>query len=231
MKKLIAATLILFSFSISLFAQDEEPHSDVEFSYIDGAIEVEEGGEGFVFEGEFGEDAFANFASEPGIASEVEEGAGINPGNIVAFNVLDSLFYWDGSQVGSPGAATVTIDAAGGSADVVVSASSGIQLADFSTPANLLGQAADDGDFHVDPGFTISDGAPAGGYGLILSLSTDDAAGIADSEPFGIFLNFNLEEEMFEAGVEAFGAAVPEPSSLMLGVFSALGLSVLRRRR
>ena len=69
------------------------------------------------FEGEFGEDAFANFASEPGIASEVEEGAGINAGNIVGFNVLDSLVYWDGAQAASPGDATVTIAGAGGSAD------------------------------------------------------------------------------------------------------------------
>jgi hypothetical protein len=103
--------------------------------------------------------------------------------------------------------------------------------ADFSSPANLLGQAEDDGDFHVDPGFTISDGAAAGGYGLILSLSSDDASGIADSGPFGIFLNFGLEEEAFEAGVEAFGAAVPEPSSLLLVVMGVAGLGLVRRKR
>ncbi len=233
MKKFIAATLILFTFSAASFAQEEEEHghSDVEFSYVDGAIEVEAGEEGFVFEGEFGEDAFANFASEPGIASEVEEGAGINAGNIVGFNVLSPLFYWDGSQVSSAGDTTITIAGAGGSADAVVSASSGMMPADFSSPANLLGQAEDDGDFHVDPGFTISDGAAAGGYGLILSLSSDDASGIADSGPFGIFLNFGLEEEAFEAGVEAFGAAVPEPSSLLLVVMGVAGLGLVRRKR
>jgi len=232
MKKLLAATLILLSFSAVSFAQEEEEHahSDIEFSYVDGAIEVEAGEEGFVFEGEFGEDAFANFASEPGIASELEEGAGINAGNIIGFNVLDSLFYWDGSQVASAGDATVTIAGAGGSADAIVSASSGIQLADFTAPSNLLGQAGADGDFHVDPGFTISDGAPAGGYGLLLSLSTNEA-GIGDSEPFGIFLNFGLGEDMFEAGVDSFAASVPEPSSLLLVVFGAAGLGVLRRKR
>lgn len=229
MKKLVTATLIFLLSATVSFAQ-EEAHSDIEFSYVDGAIEIEEGEEGFVFEGEFGEDAFANFASEPGIASEVEEGAGINAGNIVGFNVIDKLFYWDGSQVTSPGDATVTIAAAGGSADVVVSASSGIQLANFATPANLLGQAADDGDFHVDPGFTVSDGAPAGGYGLILSLATDDASGIADSEPFGIFLNLGLDEELFEAGVDSFSASIPEPSALMLIVFGLAGIGALRRK-
>ena len=232
MKNVIATFLILFSFTSIAFAQEEEHgHSDVEFAYVNGAIEIEPGEEGLIFEGEFGEDAFANFASEPGIASEIEEGAGVNAGNIIGFNVLDSLFYWDGSQVGSVGDATVTIAGAGGSSDAVVSAASGMQLVDFAGPANLLGQAGDDGDFHVDPGFTISDGAPAGGYGLILSLSTDDAGGIADSEPFGIFLNFGLEEEMFEAGVDAFGASVPEPSSMLLVVFSVVGLGAMRRKR
>lgn len=231
MKKLLAATLILFSIGSFGFAQEEEVHSDVEFAYVDGAIEVEPGEEGFVFEGEFGEDAFANFASEPGIASEIEEGAGINANNIIGYNVLSDLFYWNGTEVASAGGATVTIASAGGSADAVVSSSSGLQVANFMTPANLLGQAGDDGDFHVDPGFTISDGAPAGGYGLILSLSTDDAAGIGDSNPFGVFLNFGLEEEAFEAGVEAFAESVPEPSSSMLAVFGLAGLGVLRRKR
>lgn len=233
MKKRIAfATWILLALVASpLVAQEEEEgHSDVEFSYVGGAIEVEPGEEGFVFEGEFGEDAFANFASEPGIASEVDEGAGINAADIIGFNVLDDLFYWSGTDVGSPGEATITIAGAGGSDDVVVSATSGVQLADFAAPANLLGQAADDGDFHVDPGFTISDGAAAGGYGLILSLATDEA-GISDSAPFGIFLNFGLEEEAFEAGVEAFASSVPEPSSMLLMGLSLLGIGGLRRRR
>ena len=41
MKKLFAATLVLFTFACPIFAQEEEEaHSDVEFSYVDGAIEV-----------------------------------------------------------------------------------------------------------------------------------------------------------------------------------------------
>lgn len=232
MNRIITAVILLSSLSAFSYAQeDEHGHSDVEFAYVDGVIDVEPGAEGFVFEGEFGEDAFANFANEPGIASEIEEGAGINAGNLIGFNLLDNLFYWDGSQVASPGDATITIAGAGGSADAVVSATSGMQLADFTVPANLLGQAGSDGDFHVDPGFTISDGAPAGGYGLIFSLSSNDAGGIGDSTPFGIFLNFGLEEEMFEAGVDSFAASVPEPSSILLLMFSLVGLSVFRRHR
>lgn len=233
MKRLTIA-LILAVFSYPAFAQEEEEehgHSDVEFSFVAGAIDVEPGDEGFVFEGEFGEGAFANVASEPGFGSEVEEGAGINAGNIVGFNVLKPLFYWDGAQATSPGDASITIAGAGGAGDTVVSASTGEQLADFTTPANLIGQAADDGDFHTDLDFTVSDGAPAGGYGLVLSLSTDDPGGIGDSNPFGIFLNFGLDEALFEAGVGAFNQVVPEPSSMILIGVSLLGLGYLRRKR
>jgi len=146
--------------------------------------------------------------------------------------VVDRLFYWDGTQFTSPGAVAVTIGGVGGAADTLVSPTSGVQLANFSTPANLLGQADDEGDFHADLDFTISDGAPAGGYGLVLSLATNDPSGISDSDPIGVFLNFGgLEEDMFEAGVESFSAIVPEPSSLMTIGLGLLGLSCLRRKR
>ncbi len=215
-----------------MFAEAQEaPHSDIEFRYLHGAIQVEEGDEGFVFEGEFGEGAFANEASEPGIASELEEGMGIHPNNTIAFNVLGSLYYWDGNDFAVPGDASITISGVGGSADSVISATSGIQRSSFATPANLLGQADANGSFHVDPKFTISDGARAGGYGLLLSLSTDDTTGIVDSAPFGILLNFGLEEAAFEAGVRAFGAIVPEPSSFHIFALSLAGCGWLRHRR
>lgn len=223
-------SLLLLTVGLSAGAQ-EAPHSDIEFQYLHGAIQVEEGDEGFVFEGEFGEGAFANEASEPGIASELEEGMGIHPGNTIAFNVLNSLYYWDGNHFALPGETSLTISGVGGSADTVISATSGIQRSSFATPANLLGQADAEGSFHVDPKFTISDGAPAGGYGLLLSLSTDDDAAIADSAPFGVMLNFGLEEAAFEAGVEAFGAIVPEPSSFHIFALSLVGFGWLRSRR
>lgn len=234
MKKYILASIALVSFSIPILAQ--EVHSDVEFSYVDGMIHIEPGAEGYVFEGEFGTGPFTTLANEPGIASEPEEGLGVNAGNIIGFNVLGKLQYWDGTQFSSPGDTVITIEGVGGAPDTVIDGASGVQPVSFLTPTNLLGQADASGEVHVDPGFSISSTAATGGYGILLSLSTDDPSGIADSAPFGIFLNFGeLDEELFEAGVEAFAAAngltvVPEPSTGWF-LIAAMTLLVIRQRK
>jgi len=234
MNKHIAAVLILLTSCVPAFAQ--EVHSDVEFSYVDGVIEIEPGVEGYVFEGEFGTGAFATLANEPGIASEPEEGLGVNAGNIIGFNVIGNLQYWDGMQFSSPGDTAITIEGVGGAPDTVIDAGSATQPVSFSTPTNLLGQADAEGEVHVDPGFSISPTAAIGGYGIVLSLATDDPAGIEDSAPFGIFLNFGeLDEELFEAGVEAFVSAnaltvVPEPSTAWL-LLTAMAILAIRHRK
>lgn len=227
MKYIPNTVLTLLLVSYASFAQ-EEVHSDVEFSYVGTAIQIEPGSEGLVFEGEFGEGAFADFAAEPGLGSDPEEGLGINAGNVIGFNVLSDLFYWNGDSFASPGNASISIRGAGGAPDTFVTSVSGIQLADFTTPRNLLGQADANGAIHVDPGFSI-DNARVGAYGLLLSLATDDAAGIADSDPFGILLNYGLEEPSFEAGVDAFREVVPEPSLFPATILFVV-IAGLRRR-
>ena len=218
--------LSLSTCSSLVFAQHEHGLSDVEFAYADGKIVLEAS----VFEAEFGEGEFANTTRNPGFASEAEEGLGLNANNLIGYNVLDALLYWNGTEFASAGDVAITIPGKGGSADTAVSATSGPQFSDFVTPANLIDQADGVGDFHSHLDFNISEGAPSGGYGLLFSLSTDEA-GIANSDPFGIFLNLGLEEEAFEAGVDAFAAKVPEPSSMLLVAMGIAGLGVLRRKR
>ena len=189
-------SIVLLSIASIAYAQDDHGHSDVEFSYENNMIHVEPSAEGLIFEGEFGTGLFSNVATEPGFASEPEEGQGIGADDLIGFNVLGPLTYWDGTSFQSPGETTLTIAGVGAASDVVVSATSEIQLADFMAPANLIGQADAMGEFHSDLSFTISAGAPIGGYGLMLSLSTD-GEGIADSDPFGVFLNFGeLDEDL-----------------------------------
>ena len=234
MQKFIVVLTLFSCFGCPLLAQDIEGHSDIEFSYVDGVIEIEPGNEGFVFEGEFGEGLLApNEAEAPGFASETAEALGINPGDVIGFNVLDSLYYWNGIACRSSGDTVLSIAGKGGAADTLVEAVTGLQLADFTTPANLLGQAGSDGDFHAHLDFQLSDGAETGAYGLIMSLSSDDVA-IEDSGVFGIFLNFGLEQEAFGVGLNAFStgaACIPEPASLKLIAVSLMGTGFLRRKR
>jgi hypothetical protein len=218
---LVAATL-LFCRPGPLRAQ----HSDVEFSYQGGKIDVEFGAEGQVFEGEFPTSGMdLQFTSEPGFSSEIAEGLGINPNDEIVYNVLSGLLFWDGSTI-SPAAAAATqirIDNRPPSVpDTIVTGSSAVQLGAFSpTPANRIGAADGVGDFHSDLDWFLesSSGSPAtGAYAVKLSLSTDES-GITDSDPFFIVQNLGLSETDFEAGVEAFAAVVPEP-----GTFSLVGM-------
>ncbi|MEM9369391.1 MAG: PEP-CTERM sorting domain-containing protein, partial [Planctomycetota bacterium] len=122
----------------------------------------------------------------------------------------------------------------------IVTDSSAISRASLSNPngaTQLIDTATSEGIdqdllFNVDTGTLGSDPAA---FGMLWSLSSSNPS-IADSETFGILLNFGLDESEFENGVEHFVqtrglsvTAIPEPSSalLMLGV----GLAFSLRRR
>jgi len=217
-------------------------HSDVEFGYSGGQIEIENTGpEGRVFEGDIPTSGlFMNTTDDPGFGSEISEGLGINPNNIIGYNVLQNLFFWNGTAEQTP-TASLTIENAVGP-DTVVNATSGFQGVSFASLLNLIGQADTAGDFHSHVDFTLSSGAPLGAYGLLWSLASDDPSGIADSDPFGILFNYGLDEEEFEAGVEYFvetrglqanTTPIPEPSSWLVFAITGVGLLAgrsLRRR-
>ena len=106
-------------------------HSDIEFAYVDGSVEVEFGEEGNVFEGEFpltGVDR--QFTSEPGFASERAEGLGIGAGDQMVYHVLDSLMFWNGAFQPVPAGVQVRVVNQPPSPivpDTIVTASSGVQ--------------------------------------------------------------------------------------------------------
>ena len=212
-------------------------HSDVEFSYAGGRIDVEFGEEGQVFEGEFDtEGTDLQFTSEPGFASELEEGLGIGAGDEIVYNVLGNLLVWDGAAISSaPDGTQLRIENRGlGVPDTVITGSSDPQPGSFVDPFNnRIGGAEDDGDFHSDLDWFLepNPGSPAmGAYAVKLSLSTD-AAGIAGSKPFFIVQNFGLSEMAFEEGVEAFAALVPEPTSMLIVGIGGCLLGMMRQRR
>ena len=220
MRYLAAALLGLAVFQSPQNAHAQ--HSDIELEFHDGQIEVEFGPEGAVFEGEIETGGLTpNETSEPGFETHEPVGAG----NLVGFNVHGPLLRWDGTQFVSPGAAVVNIT--DNLSNVTsVDASTTLELASFTLPGDkLLGED----DFHFDPTYEIVGGTPGNAYGIVLSLSTN-ASGIADSAKFGLLFNYgSMDENLFEAGVEALAARVPEPAALLL--LPLAGLTTLRVRK
>ena len=226
---LLVAALLMNTHSAS--AQ----HSDIEFGYEPGKIEVEFGPEGRVFEGEFETDPNSvdlQRTSEPGFASEPPEFGNLNDGDEIVYNVHGPLQFWNGTSL-APVAANTQIRITNKpptTPDTVSSGTSGSQRGVFSpTPAlarNRIGAALSNGEFHSDLDWLLEPhpGSPAtGAYAVLISLSTDDP-NIADSDRFFIVQNFGLSEMEFEEGVEAFAALIPEPSSL---VIAGLGVVLL----
>jgi hypothetical protein len=215
---LLAAPLALLTSA----ALAEEPHSDVEIVVESGALVVEPTAEGLhVYEGTFGEGLDpANFAAEPGFDAEIGV---LNPGDDLAFNILDNLIYWDGASFAAVPAGH-SLDLSLAIFNRNVSASSGFQ-AGFG-----LGVAEADGSLHQDIAFTLQGpGAPdalaIGAYGVLLEMTSSQ---YASSNPFVILLNYGLDDASYEAGVDAAQAFVPEPTSLLL--LAAAGVLAIRRR-
>ena len=217
----------------SVYAQ--EAHSDVEFGFIGGEIEIEPSAEGlFVFESDLADEPPAEATEDPGFNNdEFLPGGGATPGSLLGFNVLGPLFFWDGDSFEDPGTATISItDVQGPVPDVsVISGSTSSDLASFLAGSleNIIGQADALGGIHSHVDFELMNGA-MGAYGLLMSLTTDQV-GIADSRNFGIFINNGLGDVLFEAGAEAFNAqVVPIPAGVWLFA-SAIGLLLPRTRR
>lgn len=204
-------------------------HSDIDFEY-----EMELGGGhihidgGPVFEAAMPTTGiFARRTSDPGFESHVPIGAG----DVISYNVLDNLYYWNPTTqaFADPGLATITIDNAIAS-DTMVGAGTGIQI-----PGGVIGQAGSLGDFHSHVDFELSSSAAFGAYGLLLELATDQA-GIANSDSFFVVFNYGVDETTFDLmALPAFEQvlAVPEPSSLVLSSFgiALLGFVGWKRRR
>ncbi len=199
-------------------------HGDVEFGVSDGALVVEPSDEGlYVFEGEFGENPLlpANVADEPGFESE--DGSFI-PGDEVRFDLMASLLFWDGAAFAAvPNDHHVEIHKAIFSR--IVDESSGPQTGFVFGVADGLGEVHEHLDFVLhgpgEPG-----GLTPGAYGLWMRLNSTS---YDPSNEFIVLLNYGLGEEEFEAGVEAAGALVPEPTAAALLLIPAF--AILARRR
>lgn len=194
-------------------------HADVEFGVENGGLVVAPSPQGwFVFEGTFGEAPLAlNQAGEPGFESE----GGLNPGDRIGFSVVQSLLYWNGAAFAMP--------PGGHSVNVSLFPVGSIDVGSAG-PGFVFGEADAAGDFHEDLLFTLNgpgapDGLTAGAYGIWMTLTSPNYSA---SNEFIVLLNYGLDDESFEAGVEAAAALVPEPSAALALV--AVGIVAARRR-
>lgn len=186
----------------------------------------------FVYEGEFGGGLNPpNVIDEPGITGH----EGFGEGDTLGFNVKQSLLYWDGAQI-APAPADHSVEILGPTGNpalgqVIVDDSSGEQ------PGFTVGEAEFEADenlweIHTHPIFSLLGpagfdpaGLTPGAYGIWLELTSNNHA---TSNEFVILLNYGLTEGQFEAGVEAIGEIVPEPSSALL--LCAAAVLAFRRR-
>lgn len=228
----LVAVLMVFSGAVSALAEDEHAHNDVEFEYRAGKIAIEFGGEGRVFEGEFPVDGEMEQASEnPGFGSELAEGLGVSPLDIIDYNVLGPLVYHNGTNFAPvPGGASILIEdnpVNAGSLAVTSSTTGPISGPGAIAQADLNGEVHTHLEFFLEP---ASLGVPEyGAYGFLMQLTTD-RPGVAPSAPFYLVFNFGLEEQVFEGAVESFAAQIPEPSTLVIGALGMLGVAIRKRR-
>ena len=186
-------------------------HNDIKFDYQSNKIDIKPNLlTGFrVGLGEFPVDGpFRQFTDQPGFASEVDVGHGVNPGDVIVYNVLDRLLFWNGTDFVSPDPSTqIRISNNGAAPDTFVDGSSGHQPGSFSPAENTIGQEDGAGNIHDHVRFFLEPnplpGPDFGAYGLKVSLSTD-AVGIADSDPFMIVLSFGLGAVDLDEAVDRY---------------------------
>lgn len=228
MKTFYLAIVLLMMAGARQDASGQGGHSDIQFWYDEGRIEVNTEHEG-VATGEFATSGFfQQFEANPGFASETDIGLGVNSGDLITYNVLDDLRFWDGASFAvPPDDVQIRVDNNAGP-DTVVDNSSGEQFGSSVAPfVNVIDQAGGGGDFHSHVDFYLEplpEAAPPtppfGAYGLKLNLSTD-AIGVADSEPFFVVFNFGLGAGEFGQAIDAFVALLSSP--LLPGDFNGDG--------
>ena len=205
-------------------------HSDIELGYVGEKIHITTGSNGPVFEGDFATSGvFQQFTSNPGFATNGDEGLLARELDVIDFNVLGPLRYHNGRQFSAvPSDANITIgDNPAGLGLLVIDAHT---AGPISGPG-AIGQVEGGGSLHSHIRYELNprslDTADFGAYGLLLELTTSDT-NVANSDPFYIVFNFGLDEPSFGQALNDFASQVPEPASWSLAILCLLGMGTRR---
>ena len=229
--------------SASQSSAQQISHSDVFFTYGESQIEIAPQDGRLAIpqvmpQGGF----FAQANSNPGFYSERDVGGGIGPDDIVAYNILSDLVYWNNGEFSPPLADTVIriINNPSSLDDTVIGEATGEQPASFDPLSNSIGQSSSSGDFHshvdfrLEPLTDVPEETPLpGAYGFKLSLSSDNMA-VAESDPFFIVFQFGIDEEQFGDALDAFDDLLGEIPGILGdfnndGFLSAVDIDLLSR--
>lgn len=212
--------------------------TDIQLSLVNGKIETAGGVntyqpplDGRVFVGPMSRldplDPTSPFVgTTPGFASL----AGfLQPGEQIRFDIIRELLYWNGSQL-APAIPTMTIDQF---ANVVTLSANDTN----GKPGLLLGGAGSNGTVHIHPTFELPFSAPAGVYGLMLTVGPAGTATFEQSDPILVAFRRGAGSLNPNQGVAAMAALlptpvpVPEPSGLCLAAGAAAAAAIIRCRR
>jgi len=189
-----ALSLLLLATIASARPAAAQHLGDVQLSLEDDQLVT---GGSRIFTNEFDDFGGTLFTDDPGF--EAQSGA-LPAGAPIGFNVLQSLWYWDGDQLAPPSPAAAIKISLGPVSPVFVSGDSGPQ------PGFTIQTASSSGTIHTHPSYTLSPGdAPYGVYGVVLEATSPP---YEPSLPFLFAFNYGLlDYDKFFAGVDAIALA------------------------
>lgn len=190
-----------------------QEHRDIHFVFQDGKIVPN----GVLHTANFPRSGISKqFTSNPGFASERDQGGGGIAGEQLVYNVLDRMLYWSEGQFREPNPGTylrVQNNPPATVPDTIVSSSSAPSEGQWSPFRNRIGQAGAGGDIHSHVDFFLEPAEPeepdqtpwTGAYGMKVSLETN-RAGAKESDPMVLVFNYGLSAAVFDQAVQAFEA-------------------------
>lgn len=194
---------------------DAHGHEDIHFGVIAGKLRVEEETRAGVFASSFATTGiFQQFSSNPGFVSEDQGAEGLEPGEVVIYDVLEGLRFWsEGAFADAAPEMSLRIENNHPEVpDTIVTATSGLQPGSGAAPLrNILGVTNHAGELHAHLDYFLEPNphpeplpaATHGAYGVKLRLASD-RPGVAPSDPFWIMFNFGLDEQSVAQALDAY---------------------------